>query len=97
MTTQLGILSVLRLSFLKRSLEPRQFTLPTDKASYMAIRPTGQLIRVLSGRAWITFDGDDILLEPGKQMLLPRNRFAAIISTIGSETLTFEISRNCGK
>src|SRR5262245_21325067 len=96
MTVRLGIMIVLQFPFPKRSLEPRQFTLAPGAASCMSIQPNGQIVRILSGHSWISFDGKDILLEPGQQLLLPRHRYPAIISAIGLAALTFESSRNCG-
>ncbi len=94
MTARLGILSGLPVSFQKRSLRPRQFTLPADHVTHLSICPTGQSIRILTGCAWITCHGTDILLEAGQQLLLPGNSDAAVISAIGSATVTLEITDN---
>jgi len=88
--TQLGVLNVLHHIF-TNSLESNVFTLPVNEKRIMFLRATGQLIQIHSGNAWITCNGEDILLEAGQVTQLPRNWREAIISAISSATVTFEI------
>jgi len=60
----------------------------------MTLRPSGQVIRVAAGRAWITCHGLDIVLQPGQQTRLPARGEVVNISRIGSAALTFEVCRN---
>jgi len=48
-------------------------------------------IRALSGTAWITRDGHDMLLAAGEARELPASRDCAVISAIGTEALLFEV------
>ena len=48
-------------------------------------------IRALSGTAWITRDGKDILLATGEKKDLAAARDSAVISAIGTEALLFEV------
>jgi len=97
MAVRLDIFRVLQVPFLKRATEPMRVTLATDPAKYMSMRPTGQIIQILSGHAWITCNGKDILLDAGQQSRLPIGGDAVIISAIGPAGVTFEIRRNPGK
>jgi hypothetical protein len=47
--------------------------------------------RALSGTAWITRDGKDILLTSGEQRELPAARDHTVISAIGTEALLLEV------
>ena len=97
MAARLGIFSILQGSILKRTTKPMRVTLVKDPAKCMSMCPTGQIIQILSGQAWITCNGKDILLEPGQQTRLPLRGDAIIISAIGPAGVIFEIHRNSGK
>jgi len=47
-------------------------------------------LQVLSGIAWITVDGQDVLVEKGGCVQLPRGGFPALVSGLGGEMLLFE-------
>lgn len=93
MAVQSDIFSVLHNLFLKRFSQPQRFALSADETTHLSIRPTGQRIRTVSGCAWITCNGKDILLEPGQQTRLPHRGDVVLISTLGSTVSTVEISR----
>ena len=48
-------------------------------------------IAALTGTAWITRGGKDILLTAGERCELPAARDSTVISAIGSEALLFEV------
>jgi hypothetical protein len=50
-----------------------------------------QGIRVQSGRAWITFDGQDIVLDRGEKMWAPFRKDFALASALGETPLILEI------
>ena len=97
MAIRSGIFYALQETLLKQSLKATCFKLPTHEATYMCIRPNGQIVQVLSGNAWITCNGEDILLEAGQETQLPHDQSEAIISAIGSASVTFEITQQLGK
>lgn len=47
-------------------------------------------IRVLSGNAWLTIDGEDITLTQGEKRLIPPNKDMVLISTLRDTPLVFE-------
>jgi hypothetical protein len=57
----------------------------------LRIPGTQTSIRALSGTAWITREGKDILLSSGEQKDLPAARDCTVISAIGTEALLFEV------
>lgn len=69
---RVDVFRMVEVAFLKRRGEPQIFTLPAGSATHLAVRPAGQRNRILSGCAWITWNGKDILLETGQQTQLPR-------------------------
>jgi hypothetical protein len=49
-------------------------------------------MRVLSGKAWVTFNGEDVLLGSGEGLALPsKPRYAPVVSAVGEEPLFFEM------
>ena len=49
-----------------------------------------QVLRVVSGTAWVSMDGKDILLEPGQEFKLSHGRNQAVVSPIGQEPIVYE-------
>ncbi len=49
-----------------------------------------QVLRIVSGSAWVTMDGEDIVLKPGDEMKLSRGEYNAIVSPTGDEPLIYE-------
>ncbi len=48
-------------------------------------------LRVLSGNAWISFDGRDLILTAGKSFELPSLKRLAVVSAVGCEAVLFEL------
>lgn len=51
----------------------------------------GQLLRVISGCAWITFDGEDMILSAGQEMVLQPGEDVAVISALAGEPLVYRV------
>jgi len=49
-----------------------------------------QVLRVISGNAWVTMDGEDVVLKPGDELKLSRGRYDAVVSATGDEPLVYE-------
>ncbi len=62
-----------------------------DGFAVFRLKRQTQLIRVLSGCAWITLAGEDIFVPRGQEILLPAGRECLIISSPNSRPLVFEI------
>ena len=56
-----------------------------------SVERRNQVLRVLSGKAWLTFDGKDFVLERGQKLRLSPGRDRAVISGLGSESLLFDM------
>lgn len=50
-------------------------------------------LRVTQGIAWITSQGQDVVLHAGESLDIPRQRFAAVVSTAGAAPTAFEVQR----
>jgi hypothetical protein len=50
-------------------------------------------MRVVSGRAWVTYDGKDVIVEAGHNLTLTCKRNGVVISGLGTEPLIFDILR----
>jgi hypothetical protein len=49
-----------------------------------------QVLRVVSGKAWVTMDGEDVVLQPGDEIKLSRGKYDAVVSAAGDEPLVYE-------
>ena len=49
-----------------------------------------QLLRVVSGTAWVSMEGEDIVLEPGDELKLSHGKHNAVVSPTGDEPLVYE-------
>ena len=49
-----------------------------------------QLLRIVTGTAWVSMDGEDIVLGPGEELKLSHGRHSAIVSPTGTEPLVYE-------
>ena len=53
---------------------------------------SGWLLRILSGKAWLSFGGQDFSLLSGDSLAVPKVKNGAIISAMDKEILLFEIT-----
>ena len=51
----------------------------------------GQILRVISGQAWVSFDGHDLTMQQGATIRLEAGRDVALISTLGQENVIYEL------
>ena len=49
-----------------------------------------QVLRIVSGAAWVTMDGEDIILEPGDEFKLSRGKHKALVSPAGHDPLVYQ-------
>lgn len=73
-----------------KSLGSAQYTLETGKL--FRVPSVCQQLHVLSGIAWLTVAGEDIILTTGEQILLDSNQGLAILSALGDKPVILEIS-----
>ncbi len=50
-------------------------------------------MHVVAGRAWVTYDGKDIIVEAGRGLTLTCERDGVVISGLGLQPLIFDIIR----
>ena len=50
-----------------------------------------QVIHIVSGTAWVTMDGKDVILTEGEELRLSRGKYDAIVSTANNEPLVYEV------
>jgi hypothetical protein len=51
------------------------------------------IIKILSGKAWVSFNGKDILVGKNENLIIPKDENGAIISAVGKDALFFEVSK----
>lgn len=49
-----------------------------------------QVLRIVSGTAWISMDGEDIILNPGEELKLSHGKYNAVVSPASNEPLVYE-------
>ncbi len=50
-------------------------------------------IRIVSGQAWVSFAGKDIVLSPGQHMAFTPHEDVALVSGIDRASLVFEVAK----
>lgn len=73
----------------RRASGGAQLTLESNEIHRLNPLPPG--IRVLSGVAWITWQGEDIVLNPGQAIRFSPGGNNPVISVIGRGTLVVEM------
>lgn len=72
-----------------KSLVPVQFIL--EKGKVFRVPSACQQLHVLSGIAWLTVAGEDIILTAGEKVSLDSNQGFAILSVLGEVPLILEV------
>jgi len=49
-----------------------------------------QVMRIVSGTAWVSMDGEDIILNPGEELKLSHGKYKALVSPANDEPLVYE-------
>jgi hypothetical protein len=73
----------------QKSLVPHHFTL--KKGELFRVPSGSKELHVLSGKAWITVAGEDIILNSGEKASLASNQGFAILSALGNMPLILEV------
>ena len=69
----------------------RRFSLSAGQV--LRLKNTVREISVLSGCAWVSYNGQDIVLGAGEQTRFELNRDVPVISALSTAPLLFETSR----
>ncbi len=68
---------------------PRRIWLENGAVHRLTVQ-TRTYLRVLRGTAWITHDGQDIIVQAGQDTLLAASPFNTLVSALGDSPLIFE-------
>lgn len=49
-----------------------------------------QVLRIVSGTAWVSMDGEDLILKPGEELKLSHGKHKAVVSPASNEPLIYE-------
>ncbi|HEY9667801.1 MAG TPA: hypothetical protein V6C91_13405 [Coleofasciculaceae cyanobacterium] len=71
------------------SLVAKQVTL--EKGQIFRVPLACQEIHVVSGVAWITFAGKDLIVQAGEKTFLPSHKASAVLSALGNMPVSLEI------
>ncbi len=72
-----------------QSLIPKQLTL--EKSQVFRVPSACRELHVLSGIAWMTLAGEDLILKAGEKAFFTSDKGSAILSTLGNVPLILEI------
>lgn len=62
-----------------------------DIGDVAALPRADQVVRVISGCAWVTLNQDDLIIRSGERMTLYPGKYAPVISALGDNQLVYEI------
>ena len=66
--------------------------LSQGEAYSLRVRPTQARVRVVSGQAWVSYEGEDYILSYGEELTLSNGRFEAVIMALFNKPVTLELS-----
>ena len=66
-------------------------TTQLQRGEARSLRRNARHLRVVSGHAWITFDGQDMYLDSDQELTLSPGRSHAVVVAIGDHPLVYEI------
>jgi hypothetical protein len=77
----------------KMNLEPMSAVdiIELNGSETYSLHPQMQIIRVLSGRAWITINSEDRIVAEGDDTMLEQAKEPSVISSLSRRPLVFEI------
>ncbi|GIL11649.1 MAG: DUF2917 domain-containing protein [Chloroflexi bacterium] len=62
-----------------------------ENGNAATLKRISQVVRVVKGQAWISLDGEDMVLKNGQEVYLRQGKQPAVISSVNRETLVYEI------
>ncbi len=75
-----------------QSIASKLGTISLKSGKAHSIHCNSQVIRVLSGRAWVTFGGEDVVVKCGEAVGLPAGEHQAVISSLDEHPVVFSIA-----
>jgi hypothetical protein len=82
---------ILQISVRREPAFRRMFRPTLFQGELLRIPRDSRRLHVLSGTAWISAAGTDVILPPGSCAKLTRTRSPALVSALGGEPLLLEI------
>lgn len=55
------------------------------------IKTDAQTIHIVSGQAWVSYEGEDHILKSGDLLAISKGDYAAVISPLGNHDLVYEL------
>jgi hypothetical protein len=71
--------------------EPPLKVFKQNKGTTRKLPQTCQLIRVLSGCAWISINGQDVIVESGHEIHLSKGEYEGVISNLCDDLLVYNL------
>lgn len=73
------------------ALSPESLRLVLLAGEQIRVPRKQRFLRVVSGRAWVSYDGKDHDLTSGQGLALENRKDSAIVSAMDDESLVFEV------
>ena len=68
-------------------------TIQVNPGDVHRLDTAAQVVRIVSGSAWITYNGQDMVLRKGRNVYLPPTSMPSLMSAIGHNPVVFEVQR----
>jgi len=62
------------------------------KGEVYRLPPLSRSVWIVSGRAWLTHSGEDIVLEPGERATFAQHKDPVVVTSTGNTPLILEIA-----
>lgn len=70
-----------------------EFSLSGEQLKSFRVGQRGMNIHLVEGRAWVSYDNHDVIVEHGEKIYIPRSKYRVIISPARNhETIRYQIA-----
>ena len=67
--------------------------LSTEEITSFCVQDHGVQFHLIEGRAWITYDDNDVIVESGETVNIPRSKYRVIVSSANKyKTIRYQIA-----
>lgn len=91
MTIYLQKNAQLNLSYVNESPVDLERYVRLSQGETRHIKTDAQTIHIVSGQAWVSYEGEDHILKSGDLLAISKGDYAAVISPLGNHDLVYEL------
>lgn len=73
--------------------QPDVLFLSREEIASLCVKDSSVIFRLIEGRAWVTYDDNDVIVESGETIHIPTSKYHVIISSANKyKTIRYQIA-----